>query len=512
MDNTVIVAIYAPFAVVTAGIFFIDLFRRFNRRDHQYFMLLCLCVVGWFISRILGILAGSAEQAEFFIGFSVIFIGLMPPFLFLTVYAFYRVPLKRPRLTTALLFVIPAVNSVMALTARRHALMFSRLEIVSLAPVREVIVAWGPGFWVHTFYSYIIVMVIIGSILVFHRRIPKFYRMPSTLIIISLLITLAGNLVTLSQVLPLTMDPTLIAMSIALCFFELAIFSNSNSKFVRFSRGQVFQYIHDYILILDEKSCVVDYNNLALNWFTERGIVLDTVPFADVMQALLSSENALKKDLEAEGSSDIYLSDGIFSLVLNLHVEEMADARGDKIGSIATFTDVTQNRLLIERLEARAGMDSLTGLSNRRTFESAKARFDSPAFYPLSVIVCDTNGLKDVNDTYGHKYGDMMLQTIADVLDRLCPNQGLLARVGGDEFIFMLPATLPEDTEILMEKIRDALAENGKTPFKLSVALGAATKYTAAESLNDVIAVADMRMYEDKKTQKNEPVLLPLRA
>lgn len=145
------------------------------------------------------------------------------------------------------------------------------------------------------------------------------------------------------------------------------------------------------------------------------------------MGALLSGEKTVQKILESENESDIYLNDDVFPITLNLHIEKMTDIRGDEIGSIAVFTDVTQNRMLIERLEAKAGMDSLTGLANRLSYEGAKKRLDSQECFPLSVIMCDVNGLKSVNDNYGHQYGDMMLQVVADVLDKVCPKQCFVA-------------------------------------------------------------------------------------
>ena len=500
MNNTTAVVIYAPFAFITIATLVINLFRRFNRQDHYFFMRLNLCLFLWFVSRLAGILANSAELAKFFISFSIAFIGFMAPFLLLSIIAFYHVTLKKPHIITLLLFIIPMANAAVALTARHHSLMFTQLEIISLSPIREVVLEWGPWFWVHAMYSYVLSLVTIAIIFVLHFRTPKFYRMPSTMIIVSLLITLAGNVVVLLKLLPLTMDPTLIAMSLSFVFFELAIYSNSNSKFVRFSRGQVFQYIKEYILISDENQRIVDYNNLAFEWFAERKINVASSLFKNVMEELFSSEKVVKKDFGNE--TDIYLNDGIFPVTLNLRVQEITDVRGDKIGSIAIFTDVTQNRLLIERLEAQAGMDSLTSLANRMAYEGAKKRFDNPEFFPLSVVMCDANGLKHVNDTLGHKYGDMMLQTIADILAKSCPKQCFLARLGGDEFIFLLPRTSPEGASALMEEIRYALANYKNAAFGLSAALGAATKFSVEDDLEQIIALADNYMYEDKKLQK----------
>jgi len=182
----------------------------------------------------------------------------------------------------------------------------------------------------------------------------------------------------------------------------------------------------------------------------------------------------------------------------------MTDANGDSIGSIAVFTDVTQNRMLIEKLEKKAGMDSLTGLANHMAFNGARKRFDTPEHLPLSIIVCDANRLKHVNDTLGHQHGDMLLRVIAEVLEKACPKSGFVARIGGDEFIYLLSCTSPDASYALIKQIKNMLSKLENLPFVVSVALGTATKHSVEENLDDVIALADSHMYEDKKQMKEQ--------
>lgn len=267
MNNTTIVAIHIPFVAITAGIFVVYLFRRFKRLEHYLFMLLCLCTVCWFASRIAGILSDSVDMAKFFINFSRVFVGFIPPLLLLTILAFYRMSCKMSKHITVSIFIIPTINIVMALTAKYHTLVNKKLEIVSLSPFREVVLEWGSWFWVHTVYCYTVSMFIIGIVLLQHFRSAGFYRTPSIMMVAGVLVTLAGNIVTLLQLLPLAIDPTLISLSLSLIFFDWATFNNNNSKFVRFSRGQLFQYLHEYILVLDEKQRIVYYNRSALDFF-----------------------------------------------------------------------------------------------------------------------------------------------------------------------------------------------------------------------------------------------------
>lgn len=501
MPNLLIACIYFPFAIVTVIILIEVSLRNIRHRGNYLFMLLCLLVIGWYATDIAGILVENEEAAKLHWNLLLIFVGFIPPVLLLFVLDFYRVSLKRAARFLPYIFVIPSINSIMVFTSAYHTLIYTQLEIVSLSPIHEVVRVWGPWFWVHTVHSYILSVLIISVILIRHLRLPKFYRLPSTLMTIGIFFTLVGNIVTLLQLLPAAMDPTLIGTSLALIFFNFAIINNNKSKFIRYSIGQVFDYLDLYILVLDENERVVHANRTALDWFTSIGITLELSMIDEIIESLLGI-GAIQQDMGNKKEMDFYFAADPFPLVLNMHMQQMTDTNGDNIGSVAIFTDVTENRLLIKRLEEKAGMDSLTGIPNRMAYEGASKRFDAAEHLPLSVIMCDVNGLKAVNDNFGHQYGDMMLQVVAEVLEDVCPKQGLVARIGGDEFVFLLPRVARDTASALMELIRMMLSSRKNLPFPMSIAMGVATKYFSDEKLPDIVDLADSLMYENKRCMK----------
>lgn len=502
MNNILIIGIYSPFAIISAVIFAVELLRRFKRREDYLFSLLCFCAVGWYTTNIAGLLAFDVTTAKFCINFALVFVGFIPPTLLLFTLRFYKVSYRPSNGILALLFTIPTINIVMSLSARYHTLVNARLDILSLTPLREVVLVWGPWFWIHTVYSYAISMTLISIILFRHFRLPQFYRLPSSLMVTGVSCTLLGNVVTLMELLPQAIDPTLIAMSLSMILFNLAIINNNKSKFVRFSHSKLYNYLDLYILVLDENHHVADFNRPALEWFSSQGIALNTSTIDEITDALIRRGSHTKNVLRDGSGVDYYVGCDDFPVVLNLCVHELTDAKGDIIGSTAVFSDVTQNRMLIERLEKKAGMDSLTGLANHMAYGGAKGRLDTAEHLPLSVVLCDANGLKTINDTLGHQYGDMLLCVVAEVLETVCPKSGFVARIGGDEFVYLLPRTSPEEAHALMAQIKDALSKLENLPFIASLALGAATKFSADERLDDVIASADRRMYEDKRRTK----------
>ena len=505
LNNILAVSIYAPFAITSAVILVMQLFQRFKRKEDHFFTLLCACSVLWYTSNIWCLLTSDVELVLFFTNFGFIFIGFIPPFLLLFVLYFYRAASKLSKKGTALLLAVPTVTTVMALTSHNHPLLTKSMEIFSLSPVRDFNLELGPWFWVHASYSYIIMMIIIGTILYQHFHLPKFYRFPSTMIVTGVSITFVGNVLYLLHLVPIALDITIITMSLSLVMFNLGVINNNRSKFVHFSRAQIYQYLDLFIFILDEKQQIVDINRPAINWFASHGIQLNaagSIKMKSIFEALLNKGGYLESGTIEEGDAIIHFTGGEFPVIFRLDQQPIVDARGETLGSIAVLTDITQNWMLIEKLEEKAGMDCLTGLANRRSYEGAKERFDTSEHLPLSVIMCDVNELKQVNDTFGHDYGDELIRVVAKTLECHCPPKRFIARIGGDEFIYLLPGTNPEDADALTGRVCASLARCDDYPFNLSVATGSATKFTEDENLDDIIALADSRMYEDKISKK----------
>jgi diguanylate cyclase (GGDEF)-like protein len=306
-----------------------------------------------------------------------------------------------------------------------------------------------------------------------------------------IIVTLSGNIFRQLKIFPAIVDPTLITASLSFILFNLAIINNNSSKFARFSRSQIFHYLEEFILVLDDKMNIVDYNRPAAAWFAHQSITLSGASMDDVKAALLKKGT--------QGDDNHYLLHIPHLFVLHLKIHTLYNEYHDTMGFIAVFKDVTENHFLMERLEAKAKIDSLTGIANRNAFEGTLNRMNTSDNFPLSIIMGDANGLKFVNDNYGHQYGDMMLQRTAEILEKHCPKGSFLGRLGGDEFVYLLPRTALLDAQNLIDKIQTEMATCNDLPFPLSIALGAAVKTKEQETIESVIAIADEKMYQNKK-------------
>jgi diguanylate cyclase (GGDEF)-like protein/PAS domain S-box-containing protein/putative nucleotidyltransferase with HDIG domain len=137
--------------------------------------------------------------------------------------------------------------------------------------------------------------------------------------------------------------------------------------------------------------------------------------------------------------------------------------------------------------------DELTKLYSRGFFERQLA-LDSNDKLPVSIIVCDVNGLKRINRRFGYSRGDESLLRITEVLQACCREEDLIARWGEDEFVLALPQTSYAEAEILADWIKDN-AENGKEE---TIALGIATKTAQTQHLRQIMAEAEAIMEQNK--------------
>ncbi|OGP89937.1 MAG: hypothetical protein A2031_09255 [Deltaproteobacteria bacterium RBG_19FT_COMBO_43_11] len=142
--------------------------------------------------------------------------------------------------------------------------------------------------------------------------------------------------------------------------------------------------------------------------------------------------------------------------------------------------------------------DKLTGLYNRAYFEEEISRLDSERQLPLSLIIGDLNGLKLINDAFGHQEGDKLLNKMAQILRDLCRKEDIIARWGGDEFAVILPRTNEKVALDVCERIRNACSEAEKELIQPSIALGVATKEKVVQDIQQVVKDAEAMMYRNK--------------
>lgn len=166
---------------------------------------------------------------------------------------------------------------------------------------------------------------------------------------------------------------------------------------------------------------------------------------------------------------------------------------------------------LFEEVKAQAVTDSLTGLYNRRYFEEYLKKEVRRALrqkQPFSIIGLDLDHLKEINDKYGHAYGDLAIKTVANVLKHNARAIDTAARMGGEEFNVILPGVESEGAMIAAERIRKALEEEKlDTIGNITASIGVATFLEHSDNIEDILELTDQAMYSSKRNGRNRVTL-----
>ena len=177
----------------------------------------------------------------------------------------------------------------------------------------------------------------------------------------------------------------------------------------------------------------------------------------------------------------------------------------DFVSSIGDIAAVAlRNSRNLESVQYLSYHDQLTGLYNRRYFSDQIERLEGSREYPIAIISADIDALKDINDLHGHNYGDLHLQHCASVLNESVRGFDLVARVGGDEFVIVLPRTTAEEAKKTISRIQKNIDQYNKnhTTSKLSISMGASVCESSDKSLTQTYIDADNSMYEAKRMLK----------
>jgi diguanylate cyclase (GGDEF)-like protein/PAS domain S-box-containing protein len=167
-----------------------------------------------------------------------------------------------------------------------------------------------------------------------------------------------------------------------------------------------------------------------------------------------------------------------------------------------THADITAVKKSEEEMLYLSYHDPLTKLYNRRFYEEELARLDVERNLPIALIMADVNGLKLVNDAFGHEKGDHLLRTIAKIIKEKCRSDEIVSRIGGDEFIILLPKTNEDEAKQLINRIHSAVEKRGEKNSIMSVSLGYAVKTSNKEHMNDVFKIAEDDMYRHKLSER----------
>lgn len=197
---------------------------------------------------------------------------------------------------------------------------------------------------------------------------------------------------------------------------------------------------------------------------------------------------------------------GVIELInrLNHHPFNSADLK--LLSTIANYAALAIEKVYyLSALKNLAYIDPLTGVFNRRRFEKQlQEDIDRSKRYgyDLSLLLIDIDDFKSINDSFGHAAGDQVLQTVAEVLKRSVRKTDIVARIGGDEFIILLPHTKLDKAENARQRILKELAKENRKRKSMRLEITIGLKSGSSKGVSDILFESDVDLYRQKKLKE----------
>jgi diguanylate cyclase (GGDEF)-like protein/PAS domain S-box-containing protein len=266
------------------------------------------------------------------------------------------------------------------------------------------------------------------------------------------------------------------------------------SLICRFTAGHIFTYVNNaYCEFFGlERTDILGTNLLRILPSSEHEKVLEALATLTLQNPIVTVESLNRAH------------DGSIRWV-NWRNRAIYDLDGRLKEILSIGEDVTERRQHIEQLEYLSLRDPLTGIYNKVYYESEIRRLEGGREYPVAIVVGDIDNLKIINDSHGHASGDQALKDSVVILQGAIRKGDVLARVGGDEFVIVMPRTdqvAGEGVLSRVEKKMDRYNRESGSVFNLNISLGLAIAGSSEDQLAACYVQADCNMYHRKRERK----------
>lgn len=411
---------------------------------------------------------------------------------------FQYVEKKIPHVVLYGLFVVFAVDLTIALT-NSGTLWLLDLAQSDLVSFNDIYIAdKGPIFIFHLLFVYAVLFTAVIFLFIFlarHRGVRQ-YKAVSRMLWVSVVVVLTFNI---SQLLFIqtNVDLTYISFVIVVYILYEVIYRKDMVFNLRASgRGEILSNMREMYILTDRDKRIMEISPLLLEKYNidfEHILGQDFEYLVSLLKdkVVLYSEHNIGD--ETDSSKDHY----------HLREKEFRLRGMNDYGHMILLYDETQIFSLLRELNRLSNFDSMTGLNNRNYIEHKLEKFKNAS--NIGILSLDLNGLKVNNDYLGHERGDYLLKTLADNMKKVFKpyTDKEIARIGGDEFLIIVPNTTLEFIETKRDEILKE-CDNSEIDKLVSVSIGVAIDPTGEKDIYYLIQEADKQMYEMKQKTSKE--------
>ncbi|WP_249901191.1 histidine kinase N-terminal 7TM domain-containing protein [Paenibacillus sp. PK3_47] len=412
----------------------------------------------------------------------------------------------------SVLYAVPLISTVLVWTNEYHHLFYQSIHFREDAPRPLVDVVMGPWYIVQGSMTFGCMLAGMCLILWQWGRMKRVYRRQLTTIFIGQFLPALGAFLYLMGATPYGMDPVPVIMSVTSTLYIWAILSRGMLTAAPIARENLFESMRDGVLVTDRSDMLVDYNRAATQML--QGLDASAVgrPLAqlflhagkEAVDYVMNVDPQISEERELAWNKD---GEVCYYQVRSSPVQKKD---GHLAGRMIMLIDVTERVLLQEKLLQLATIDSLTGIYNRMHFMSMSRSLLEAAVAnrtPVSIILLDIDYFKNINDRYGHQYGDMALQHVVGVCRRHLQEGDIFGRYGGEEFVICLPGTSLSQAAETAEAIREDIEQSTIiTPvglIRVTSSFGVVDAHRQNITLEELLSEADHALYTSKRSGRN---------
>lgn len=412
-------------------------------------------------------------------------------------------------------------------------LMFDRMELELKGGFTVLRLERGVGFWINTYYTYALILLAFLILGASFLRANPFFKRQYLIVLISSIIPFAANIFSLTNYTELAgLDLAPVSFGVSSILYAYAVFRHQFMDLVPVARGHLIESMSDGVLVLDEQGRIVDINPAMRNILDDEPASYLGQNVSVILKQWEQNTGQLLNGIETRTELKIQKN---LSSYLDLRITALYDDNQKVNGRLMVFRDVTDRKeveqdlrramdrlqtqlieigILQSQLREQAIRDVLTNLFNRRyleeTLERELARATREA-YPLCVIMMDLDYFKDVNDTYGHEAGDVVLKTIAETVAKQSRHGDFVCRYGGEEFVLVMPniniEIARERADELHQIINSLNIRYGVFNLTTTISMGVAMYPEHGKTKEELMRAADQAMYAAKNTGRNRVVI-----
>lgn len=432
--------------------------------------------------------------------------------------------------TLVLLLAQPVLSILLQWTNEYHHLVYPSVKLVEQGSLVVMEFSRGPWYFVNIVYSYAMMILGLVVLILGVLRSGPLYRNQYRLILLGFVIPWVFNIYSEFNFTEMSgFDTSPITFGISGIVFAFAILRTGFMDLIPVARSRLIENMQDGVLVLDSQNRVVDINAAMEKFLGGEPTSLLGKNASDILSVWMEKTDPLLTGFESHTEMRIPKDP---SRTLDLRVTPLYDKDQHLNGRLIVFRDVTERKdvekklrnanyrlqsQLIEigtlqsQLREQAIRDQLTNLFNRRYLEETLDRELARAareVYPVCVIMIDIDHFKQVNDTYGHEAGDLVLKAMADVLAQQSRRGDFACRFGGEEFVIVMPNINIEMAHKRAEKLREIL-NSLRVPYGLynltaTFSMGIASYPANGDNRDVLLHAADKAMYAAKDAGRDD--------